>query len=343
LTLDGCSGTDRVVPYVPLWVKSSHSFLEGASHPEELVDQAHAHHLPAIALTDRDGLYGAVKAHVRAKELREPEGGPSPRPIVGAEVTLADPGSAPPQEARTVEGSWGEGTGAGAMRAWRPRKNEPPVHGHARTRVVLLAEDREGYGRLTRLLTVGHGRAAEKGASRVSLDEIRAARDGLVALAPTADVLRALADSHAGRLYALCARQLSPEDAENERELRAEARRLGIETVAAVEVLYHVRTRQPLQDVLSCVRFHRTIETAGRLLRPNAEHELLSAEAFSDRFRDDPESVRRTLAVAERCTFGLDGRSPSPRGARSGSTRSATATRPSACRWARPKGAGCAR
>jgi error-prone DNA polymerase len=55
--------------YVPLWVKSNHSFLEGASFPEELVERAHALGLPAVAITDRDGVYGLVRAHMRAKEL----------------------------------------------------------------------------------------------------------------------------------------------------------------------------------------------------------------------------------------------------------------------------------
>ncbi|MET0342516.1 MAG: error-prone DNA polymerase [Polyangiales bacterium] len=67
--------------YVPLWIKSNHSFLEGASHPEELVERAHALGLDALALTDRDGVYGAVKAHVRAKEL-------GIKLIVGTELTV---------------------------------------------------------------------------------------------------------------------------------------------------------------------------------------------------------------------------------------------------------------
>src|SRR5262245_58698710 len=67
--------------YVPLWVKSNHSFPEGASHPEELVERAHALGLSALAITDRDGVYGAVKAHVKAKEL-------GIKLIVGAELTV---------------------------------------------------------------------------------------------------------------------------------------------------------------------------------------------------------------------------------------------------------------
>jgi error-prone DNA polymerase len=68
--------------YAPLWTKSNHSFLEGASTPEDLVARAHALGLPALALTDRDGVYGAVKAHVKAKEL-------GIKLVVGAQITFA--------------------------------------------------------------------------------------------------------------------------------------------------------------------------------------------------------------------------------------------------------------
>ncbi len=73
--------------YVPLWVKSNHSFLEGASFPEELVDRAHALGLPAIAITDRDGVYGLVRAHMRAKEL-------GIRLVTGAQLTVDVDGAA---------------------------------------------------------------------------------------------------------------------------------------------------------------------------------------------------------------------------------------------------------
>ena len=67
--------------YVPLWCKSNFSFLEGASHPEELIEQAHAFGLRSLALTDRDGVYGMVRAHVRAQEL-------GIHLIVGTEATI---------------------------------------------------------------------------------------------------------------------------------------------------------------------------------------------------------------------------------------------------------------
>src|SRR5687768_2935651 len=69
--------------YVPLWCKSNFSFLEGASHPDELVDEAYRLGLPAIALTDRDGVYGVVRAHVKAREL-------GIKIIIGSQVTVED-------------------------------------------------------------------------------------------------------------------------------------------------------------------------------------------------------------------------------------------------------------
>jgi error-prone DNA polymerase len=72
--------------YVPLWVKSNHSFLEGASFPEELVERAHALGLPAVAITDHDGVYGLVRAHMRAKEL-------GIRVVTGAQLTVDIEGS----------------------------------------------------------------------------------------------------------------------------------------------------------------------------------------------------------------------------------------------------------
>ena len=301
-------------PYVPLWVKTNHSFLEGASHPSELVDRAHALGLGAIAITDRDGLYGVVKAWARSKELAS-EGSTeskahAPRILVGAEVTVRKD----VHDVTPIPDAW-----EGADSTWRPASGSvPPTEqrGGLRPervlrskvgldRVLLLAEDRDGYGRLCRLLTVGHGRATEKGQSRVSFDELRDAHGGLIALAPSVASLEALAESHRGQLYALVTRHLTPESADGEHALRAAARRLDIPTVAATEVLYHERTRQPLQDTLSAIRHGVTLRSAGTLLQPNAEHDLRETEIMNQLFADDPQSLARTLEVAERARFGM--------------------------------------
>src|SRR6478609_9741684 len=71
--------------YIPLWNKSCYSFLEGASHPEELVEQAHTMGLPAVALTDRDGVYGLVRAHMAARER-------GIKLIAGAQISVGEGG-----------------------------------------------------------------------------------------------------------------------------------------------------------------------------------------------------------------------------------------------------------
>jgi error-prone DNA polymerase len=255
-------------PYIPLWCKSNFSFLEGASHPEELVEACHQYGIGALALTDRDGVSGVVRAHVRAKEL-------GIALILGAEVTLDD-GSA----------------------------------------IVLLAENREGYAHLCRLLTAGRLRSP-KGESRVGWREVAAAAGGLIALwggarsllageAEPDPVARLLHETFGDRLYAMVVRHREAEEVEQETRVRRRAERHGIPLVAAVEILYHTPSRQRLQDVLTCVRHGVTLATAGRRIRPNAEHDLKSPAAFSALFADDPAAIERTREVAARCIFRLD-------------------------------------
>ncbi len=262
-------------PFVPLWCRSNGSFLEGASHPEELVEAAAGLGLPALALADRDGVYGAVRAHLRAREL-------GLGLIVGATVTLEGGGS-----------------------------------------IVLLAETREGYANLCRLLTRGHLRSP-KGESRVTPAEVAAHAEGLSALLgdPLAareeprELLGLLRDAFGDRLHALVARHLAPGEPDRERRLRERARRWGLPPVAAVEVLYHDPARRPLQDVLTAVRHGVPLARAGRRLRPNHGHALPSPARMAALFADDPGAVERTLEVAARCAFRLDElryRYPAPR------------------------------
>lgn len=253
--------------YAPLWCKSNHSFLEGASHPEELVRTAHELGLPALALTDRDGVYGAVEALLAAEEV-------GLHLVVGAQVSVCDG-----------------------------------------THVILLAQDREGYRNLCRLLTRGRLRS-QKGCSEVTWEEVCEHAAGLVALWGGEGSLLAsgedphavagmLRDAFSDRLYLLVARHRRFSDAVVEARTRQLASRYGAPTVAGSEVLYHTPARQPLQDVLTCVRWGVTLAEAGRRIRPNAEHALKSGEEFAALFLDDPASVRRTLEVVERCSFSL--------------------------------------
>ena len=252
--------------YVPVYCKSNGSFLEGASHPEELVEEARRLGLEAMAVTDRDGVYGIVRAHEKAVEQ-------GLRLIVGAEVTVDD------------------------------------------SAIALLAMDRGGYANLCRLLTKGRLRS-EKGESRVGWDEVCTHAGGLIALwggdksllvrEPEPErVAERLRGAFGDRLYAMAARHRRDTEVPQETRLRIRATRYGLPVVAAVEVLYHTPERRDLQDVLTCIRHGVTLPTAGRLIKPNAEHALLTPTAFAALFEDDPAAVLRTSEVAERCRFDL--------------------------------------
>jgi error-prone DNA polymerase len=244
--------------YVPLWTKSAYSFLEGASSAEELCEEARRTGITSLAVTDRDGVQGIVRAHLAAKETGLVL-------IVGSEVTVARGAS-----------------------------------------IVLLAESREGYANLCRLVTKGRLRC-EKGRSEVTWSEVCAHAKGLVALwhGPGEEALPSLSDAFAGALFAMAARHRRHDEVRAEERLRAAATRFGVPVVAANEVLYHSPARRDLQDVLTCIRHGVTLATAGRRLRPNDGHALLPPFALAELFADDPAAVRRTLEIAERCTFSM--------------------------------------
>ena len=306
-------------------VQEQFSFLEGASDPAELIEQAGHLGLRSIAVTDRDGLYGVVQAHLAAREK-------GLHLIVGAEMTVVHPGVSL----------------VGQICAGSQPTAKPGMQFDRRTDVstlVLLVENRTGYKNLCRLITKGR-RRSPKGESLVSWQEVCEHAEGLIALwggerslltrpesgadtfpgAPPADtgapgqagitpkraggapidiVAPLLKEAFADRLFALVARHLSAAEARQERRLRERASKWRLPTVAAVEVLYHSPARRDVQDVLSCIRHSVKLSAAGRRIRANAEHLLLSPAAFVRRFSDDAAAIARTFEIAERCTFSM--------------------------------------
>jgi error-prone DNA polymerase len=253
--------------YVPLWVKSNHSFLEGASHPEELVERAHALGLDTLALTDRDGVYGAVKAYVKAKEL-------GIKLIIGAQITL------------TLD----------------LEQEQPDAHTR---QIVLLAKTRAGYASLCRLISIGRSRK-EKGKSLVSLEEVRQAHQDLIALCPEPTLLASLKPAYGADLYALYTNHLTAEERAQGELLRARAHALSVPLVANTEVLYHDAARRPLQDVVTCIRLGSTLRSAGTRIKQNAEHDLKSSAVMSERFAEDREALLRSRQIADQCCFSYD-------------------------------------
>src|ERR1700739_3392703 len=138
--------------YVELHSASAFSFLEGASRPEDLISRAKELELSAIALVDRDGVYGAPRSHMAAKSV-------GVRPHVGSEISV-------------------EGFGSRVnLPTWLPNSTSTrPV------RLTLLVESRKGYQNLCRLITRYKLREKEKGTGTATLDEVAEHAEGLVCL-----------------------------------------------------------------------------------------------------------------------------------------------------------------
>ncbi len=259
--------------YAPLWVKSNGSFLEGASHPQELVERAHLLGLPAVAITDREGVYGVVKAYEKAKEL-------SMKLLLGAEVHLHHDG-----DDRCT----------------------------TRQVVILLAQDREGWGQLCQLLSIGR-RRADKGSCTLFTRDLLLRSAGLIALfvgdreaeGPQPDrMLVQLREAFGDRLYALVTRHRVPEDRGLEQRMRRVATKHDVPIVANTEVLYHHEARRPLQDVITCVRHQVRLSEAGRLIRTNDQHALHGDAFMRTLFADDLPALERSAEIAARCSFSL--------------------------------------
>ncbi|MBI5549426.1 MAG: PHP domain-containing protein, partial [Deltaproteobacteria bacterium] len=245
--------------YAELTCRSNHTFLTGASHPEELVARAHELGLSALALTDQDGLYGIVKAHLAAREC-------GLHLIVGSELTFED--AAP---------------------------------------LTLLVRDLAGYRNLCRLITRGRT-ARPKGESYLPLAALDGHAEGLYALLrlpdrATAQRARAIFGE---RLFLAVSRHLAAGDERHIALCLSLSRSLGLPIVASNDVHTHDRARQPLQDVLVCIREKTTLDEAGRRLFGNAERTLKSPTEMASLFPDLPEALDNSAAIADACTFRLD-------------------------------------
>jgi error-prone DNA polymerase len=254
--------------YVPLWVRSNFSFLEGAAHPDEYVEEAARLGLHAIALTDRDGVHGIVRAHVAARKT-------GTQLLIGTELTVE-------QTDRLIvlatdRHSYGAMCGLISQGRLRYPKGESSVAFHE-------------------VLQASSGLIALYGTSGAP------DRHDPVVKQRISD----LRDSFGDRLYMVVARHRTVADRIVERAARDCAAHYGIATVAAPEVLYTRPERRELQDILTSIRHGLPVQRIGTRTRPNAEFGLRTAQAMLELYRDDIPSVLRTLEIAERCHFRLD-------------------------------------
>ena len=277
--------------YVELHLHTCYSLLEGASQPEELIATAAEQGYRALAITDRNNLYGAMVFARRCREY-------GIRPIIGAELTVAT----------------------------TPDDPASPRHD-----LTLLAATRRGYANLCRLTSLanGWGLADEPARQRRRRDPCLAQRaladhaEGLVCLTggrrgelatrlAAGDPSGAEATLHrwvewfgTENVWVELHDNLVHGDQPRNRALVRLARRLGVGVVATGDVHYHVRARHRLHDALCAIRHRTTLDESHELRRPNSELFLRSPEEQVRRFAEWPEAVANTVRIAERCRFNL--------------------------------------
>ena len=298
--------------YAELHCKTNFSFLQGASHADELVRTAVELGYTALAITDRHTLAGVVRAHTALKDVTQDLGLDRPplHLLIGAEIV--------------------------------PQDGLP---------VILLATDRASYGRLARLLTVGR-RRAPKGECHLTCDDIAGYAAGLLALVqlpaetksnpaseppPTAQreaagpdnlgpdnsgpdnaddapllrvrrfaTLETYREIFGDRCYALAELHYGPDDRRQLELFQKQAAAAGVPLVAAGDVHYHHPDRAVLHDVLTATRHHTTVAEAGAYRFPHARYHLKARHELARQFADAPDALTRTLEVAARCHFSLD-------------------------------------
>jgi error-prone DNA polymerase len=258
--------------YAELHCLSNFSFLRGASHAEELVVQAQALGYTALAITDECSFAGVVRAHVAARDL-------------GKEMERLRPGSV---RLKLIIGT--EVVLADGMK------------------LVLLAQNRAGYGNLSAIITLGR-RRAEKGAYHLTRGDLARGIADCLALwiAPvdaTAEEGAWLQAAFPGYGWIAFERHLQPGDSERLAALRALSAATGLPLVACGDVHMHVRGRRALQDVLTALRFRTSVDEAGHALFANGERHLRSRLRLARLY--PPELLAETLRIADLCQFSLD-------------------------------------
>jgi len=265
--------------FAELCAKTNFSLLEGASRPEEMVEAAHMLGLFALGVTDARGLYGSVRAHIAAQKLGQ-------RYIVGSELLVSPP---------------------------KTGKNGPFA------KVVLLAESKEGYTNLCRLLTSAHAELPREEAM-LSLDALARHPVGIfpILVVPTEEEMRRdclsldasqaaagpLREIFGDRIFLATSRLFSPDD----RIREAWAKRMaaeGFSLVATGRPVFHHPSRKPLADVLLCIREGTTLDCAQNRLAPNAQSFLRSPREMARLFEDAPERLSHSVEIARACTFSL--------------------------------------
>jgi len=280
--------------YIELHAASAFSFLAGASQPEVLIERAAELDMPALALADRNGVYGAARFHTQAEKS-------GVRAHIGAEIAVNSFGNrlTPPD--------------------WLPHQcpAEPP-------RLLLLCASQVGYQNLCQLITRFKMREATKSEGAATLEDIEEFSAGLICLTggdegPLAAALAQKGNSEASKLagsltsiygrdnlYIELQRHGSREEECRNQSLLALASSLSLPVIATNGVQYGAEKDREILDVLTTIRHHTSLDKAGRLLSINNARELRGARQMIEIFADIPEAIANTRMVSDRLEFTLD-------------------------------------
>ncbi len=280
--------------YIELHAASAFSFLAAASQPETLIERATEVEMPALALADRNGLYGAARFHTTAKKC-------GVQAHIGAEIAVR--------------------SFANRLRppTWLPHQcpAEPP-------RLLLLCATQTGYQNLCQLITRFKMREATKAEGAATLDDLEEFSAGLICMTggeegPLAAALAHEGSSGAckladrltaiygrGNLYIELQRHQQREEECRNQSLLSLASALNLPVIATNGVRYATEKDREILDVLTTIRYHTALDRAGRLLACNSGRSLRTASAMTALFRDIPEAIDNTRIVSRRLDFTLN-------------------------------------
>jgi error-prone DNA polymerase len=284
--------------YVELHSRSAFSFLEGASLPERLIETCAKLGMPALALLDRDGFYGAPRFHMAAAKI-------GLKAHIGAEVTC----ESLPQRHRDTD-----------LRPESICNLQSTICNSYR--LPLLVSSRAGYQNLCRLITKMKLRA-KKDEGAVREEELPEHAGGLVCLTGGDDGPLASALAHGGmeeahrsveqltrifdreNVYIELQRHFHREQEARNRAAIEIARSLKLPLLATNGVNHATPRERELCDVFTAIRHHRTLSTAGRLLARNSERYLKSPPQMETLFSDLPDAIANTVELSSRLEFTL--------------------------------------
>jgi error-prone DNA polymerase len=288
--------------YIEFHARSAFSFLEGSTLPEDLIRVGHRLHMPAMALLDRDGIYGSPRFYLAAQKA-------GLKAHTGAEVTCE---SFPIANYRLAIEK--------RPRALKTGNRQSAIDNSFR--LPLIVESQPGYQNLCQLITRMKLRA-KKDEGAVFEHELQQHAAGLICLTGGDEGPLAAALKRGGRMEAYrCVDQLTGIFGRNniyvelQRHLHREeevrnriaieiARSLQLPLLATNGVCYATTQDRELCDVFTAIRHHQTLMTAGRLLAHNSERHLKSSEEMSQLFADLPEAIANTGELSSRLEFKL--------------------------------------